>query len=266
MRSPSSASATVEFDVIIGGFRARRRTSRRRWSTAAAKPEHVQRHRRSLAAATTRVDDAARRSRAESAVHVRDLRQGRLQPVRAGCRTAGGRNACPQLQPAVHLRLGRSRQDPPAARDRPLRAQQLPAPRRALRLDRDVHERVRRRDPLQLDGRPATQVPRNRRAADRRRPVPRRQRRAPGGVLPHVQLAARCQQADRDLLRPDARCDPHARGTAARPVQVGPDHRHPAARPRDPARDPAQQGRTRTGPGARRDPRVHRLQDLDQHP
>ena len=59
----------------------------------------------------------------------------------------------PQLQPAVHLRLRRSRQDPPAARDRPLRPQQLPAPRGAVRLDRDVHERVRRRDPLELDGR-----------------------------------------------------------------------------------------------------------------
>ena len=42
-----------------------------------------------------------------------------------------------------------------------------------------------------------------------------------------------------------ARRHPHAGGTPARPVQVGPDHRHPAARPRDPAGHPAQQGRAR---------------------
>ena len=36
------------------------------------------------------------------------------------------------------------------------------------------------------------------------------------------------------------------RGPAAHPVRVGPDHRRPGARPRDPHRDPAQEGR----PGA----------------
>ena len=51
------------------------------------------------------------------------------------------------------------------------------------------------------------------------------------------------QQADRDLVGSYARRDPHARGTTARPLQVGADHRHPAARPRDPARHSPQQGR-----------------------
>ena len=91
-------------------------------------------------------------------------------------------------------------------------------------------------------------LPRDRRAAHRRHPVHGGQGRPPGGVLPHVQLAARRQQADRHLLGPHARRHPHARGPPARPVQVGPHHRHPAARPRDPPGHPAQQGRARPQP------------------
>ena len=41
-------------------------------------------------------------------------------------------------------------------------------------------------------------------------------------------------------------------------VRVGPDHRRPAARPRDPDRDPAQEGDRRTAAGPRRRPGVHR--------
>ena len=63
-----------------------------------------------------------RRRRDEPPLHVRGLRQGRLQPVRAGGRAPRRRDARPLLQPAVHLRRRRSRQDPPAARHRPLRA------------------------------------------------------------------------------------------------------------------------------------------------
>ena len=43
-------------------------------------------------------------------------------------------------------------------------------------------------------------LPRHRRPAHRRHPVPREPRGPPGGVLPHVQLAARREQADRDLV------------------------------------------------------------------
>ena len=171
------------------------------------------------------------------------------------------------LQPAVHLRLGRPRQDPPAARHRPLRAPQLPAPRWSAtsRTETFLNEYV---DAIRTntDSRLQAPLPRHRRAADRRHPVHGGQGGPAGGVLPHVQLAARRQQADRDLLRPHARRHPDARGAPARPVQVGPDHRHPAARPRDPPGHPAQQGRARPRPGAGRDARVHRHQDHHQHP
>ena len=91
-------------------------------------------------------------------------------------------------------------------------------------------------------------LPRRRCPAHRRHPVHGGQGRAPGGVLPHVQLPPRRQQADRHLLRPHARRHPDARGPPAGPVQVGPHHRHPAARPGDPAGHPAQQGRARPQP------------------
>ena len=42
------------------------------------------------------------------------------------------------------------------------------------------------------------------------------------------------------------------RGPDAHPVRVGPDHRRPAARPRDPHRDPAQEGRPGAAGGAAR--------------
>ena len=50
-----------------------------------------------------------------------------------------------------------------------------------------------------------------------------------------------------------------ARGPAAQPVRVGPDHRRPAARPRDPDRDPAQEGRDGPADRAAGRARVHRL-------
>ena len=47
---------------------------------------------------------AARRSGTESPLHVRDVRQGRVQPVRPRRRPARRRDTGSQLQPAVHLR------------------------------------------------------------------------------------------------------------------------------------------------------------------
>ena len=91
------------------------------------------------------------RGRAEPSLRLRDLRQGPVQPVRAGGRAAGGGDAGAVVQPAVHLRRGRPGQDPPPARHRPLRRpelQRLPDP---LRVDRDVPQRVRRRHPHQRD-------------------------------------------------------------------------------------------------------------------
>ena len=56
-------------------------------------------------------------------------------------------------------------------------------------------------------------------------------------------------------------------GAAALTLRVGPDHRHPAARPRDADRDPAQEGEDRPHPRARSEgARVHRRPNLVQHP
>ena len=131
---------------------------------------------------------------------------------------------------------------------------------------RGVHQRVHQRDPRRPAGPVQAALPRRRRAADRRHPVPGGQDPDPGGVLPHLQHAPQRQQADRAHLRPGAQAARGARGPAAQPVRVGPDHRRPAARPRDPDRDPAQEGRH--GPAHRAAGRagVHRLEDPDQHP
>ena len=109
---------------------------------------------RSTTAARHRPDGTGMSStRPGSTRATRSRRSSRARPTSSPSppRCASPRRPARSLQPAVHLRLGRPRQDPPAARHRPLRAPQLPAPRGALRLDRDVHERVRRRHPHQHD-------------------------------------------------------------------------------------------------------------------
>ena len=151
------------------------------------------------------------------------------------------------LQPAVHLRRLRAGQDPPAARHRALRAEPLPGPQGPLRELGGVHQRLHQLDPGRQAGRLPPPLPGRRRAAGRRHPVPGEQGRNPGGVLPHLQHAAQREQADRDLQRPGAQAAGHPGGPAAQPVRVGPAHRRPAARARDPHRDPAQEGRRRTG-------------------
>ena len=117
---------------------------------------------------------------------------------------------------------------------------------------RGVHQRVHQRDPRRPTGPVPAALPRRRRPADRRHPVPGGQDPDAGGVLPHLQHPAQRQQADRDHLRPAAQAPRGARGPAPQPVRVGPDHRRPAARPRDPDRDPAQEGRHRAADRARR--------------
>ena len=127
-----------------------------------------------------------------------------------------------------------------------------PAPVRrepgALRELGGVHQRLHQLDPRR-PGRGLPQaLPRHRRPARRRHPVPGEQGADAGGVLPHLQHPAQRQQADRHLQRPAAQAAGHAGGPAAQPVRVGADHRRPAARARDAHRDPAQEG----GPGAAR--------------
>ena len=68
-------------------------------------------------------------------------------------------------------------------------------------------------------------------------------------------------------LRPAAEGDRDARGAPALALRVGPDHRHPAARPRDAHRDPAQEGEDRPDPRARpRRAHVRRRAGDDEHP
>ena len=77
-------------------------------------------------------------------------------------------------------------------------------------------------------------LPRRRRAADRRRPVPRGQGADRGRVLPHVQRALRAGEPDRALQRPAAGGDGAAQRADARPLRLGSDGRAPGPRPRDP--------------------------------
>ena len=86
-------------------------------------------------------------------------------------------------------------------------------------------------------------LPRHRRAADRRRPVPRGQARHRGGVLPHLQRPLRGGQPAGPLRRPDPERALDPRLAPARPLRVGPDRRRRAAQPGDPAHRPAPPGR-----------------------
>ena len=191
-----------------------------------------------------------RRGAAEPEVHLRDLRDRRQQPVRARRGGRRRRGAGEGVQPAVRLRRVRPRQDPPAARDRALRAEPLPRRPGPLRELRGVHQRLHQLDPGRQGQRVPAPLPRRRRAADRRHPVPAGQGADAGGVLPHLQHPAQREQAGRDHLRPAAEAAGRLRGADALTVRVGPDHRRAAARPRDPDRDPAQEGDRRAAAGA----------------
>ena len=122
---------------------------------------------------------------------------------------------------------------------------------RPLRDERDLHERLHQLAPRQAHRGLQAALPHLRRPDDRRRAVLRAQGADPGGVLPHVQLALRGRLADRHVERPAAARHRDARGAAAQPLRMGPDHRHPAARPRDAHRDPAQEGEDGRDPRAR---------------
>ncbi|CAA9368751.1 MAG: Chromosomal replication initiator protein DnaA, partial [uncultured Nocardioidaceae bacterium] len=203
---------------------------------------------------------------AQPEVRLRHVRDRLVEPVRPrrGRRSRGG--AGQGVQPAPDLRRLRAGQDPPAARDRPLRAQPLQRGTGPLRVERGVHQRVHQRDPRRQDLDLPPALPRRGRAADRRHPVPGGEDPDAGGVLPHVQHPPQRQQADRHHLRPPAQAARGAGGPAAQPVRVGPHHRRAAPRPRDPDRDPPEEGRDRTADRPARGARVHRLEDPDQHP
>ncbi len=161
------------------------------------------------------------RARPEPEVHVRPLHHRVVEPLRARCRACRRGGAGPGLQPALHLRRHRPRQDAPAAGDRALRPPALASAHATLRHERDVHERLHRLAARQADRGVQAPLPRLRRPPHRRHPVLRGQGADPGGVLPHVQLAVRERLADHHLVRPAAARDRDARGAAALEVRVG---------------------------------------------
>ena len=184
---------------------------------------------------------------AQPEVHLRDLRHRQLEPLRSRRRHRGRREPGQVVQPADHLRRFRTGQDPPAARPRALRPQLFRPGPGALCVHRGTDQRLHQRDQPEQGRRIPATLSRRRRAADRRHPVPGGQGADPGGVLPHVQHAAQCAEADRDDLRPAAETAGESRTAPAQPVRLGPDHRRAAARPGDPDRDSAQEGRARNG-------------------
>ena len=213
-------------------------------------------------------DRPARRGRRhQPEVHVRFLRDRLVEPLRA-CRGARRRgSAGAGLQPALHLRPHGAREDPPLARGRELRHRSRRRADLPVRDLGDFHERLHQQPPRQAHRGLQAALPHLRRPVDRRRAVLRAQGADPGGVLPHVQLPLRGRPADHHVERPAATRDLDARGTAALAFRVGPDHRYPAARPRDTDRDPAQEGEERPDRDPRPgDPHVHRVARVDEHP
>ena len=157
---------------------------------------------------------ARRPGAGEPEVHVRPLRDRVVEPLRACRRARGRRGAGPGLQPALHLRRHRARQDAPPAGDRPVRERAHEGLDDAVRDERDLHERLHQLAPRQADRGLQAALPHLRRPSRRRHPVLRGQGADPGGVLPHVQLALRGRPPDRDLVRPAAEGDRNARGAA----------------------------------------------------
>ena len=168
-------------------------------------------------------------------------------------------------QPADHLPRLRAGQDPPAHAlgHYVRRLRNDPGP---LRLHRKAHQRLHQRDQPEQGRRVPAALPRRGRAADRRHPVPGGQGADAGGVLPHLQHAAQRREAGGDDLQPAAEAAGEPQAAAAQPVRLGPHHRRPGPRPRDPHRHPAQEGRTGASRRRARRARVHRDPDPDQHP
>ncbi len=87
--------------------------------------------------------------RDEPEVHLRLVRDRLVQPLRARGRARRRRGAGAGLQPALHLREHRARQDAPAAGDLELRARARQRHDDALRDERDLHERLHQLAPRQ---------------------------------------------------------------------------------------------------------------------
>ena len=145
-----------------------------------------------------------RRRRPQPALHVRDVRQGRLQPVRRWRpRSRVAETPARSYNPLfIYGSAGLGKTHLLHAIGHYVHHNYQHHVVRYVSTETFMNEYV---DAIRSNSMAGLRrkLPRDRRAADRRRAVPRRQGRPPGGVLPHVQLAARRQQADRDL-RPTA--------------------------------------------------------------
>ena len=138
-----------------------------------------------------------------------------------------------------------SGQDAPADRGRPSHVPAQAEPPREVRDVGAVRDGVHQGGP-RAPGRPLpAEVPRGRRPARRRHPVPGQARGDADRVLPHVQPPAHGRPADRDRVRPAAARDLRHGGASDQQVPVGTVRRRAAAGPRDADRDPAAQGRAR---------------------
>ena len=172
---------------------------------------------------------------------LRAVRHRRLQPARPRRRADRRRDARAGLQPAVHLRASRASARPtcsarsrtccsPTARPhasaaRPARPSPTSSSARSATASTEAFKaRFRDVDVLLIDD-----VQFLERKATHR-----------GGVLPHLQRAARRRAPDRAHLRPPAARPAGARGPPARALRGRPRRRHPAARPRHAPGDPAQ--------------------------
>ncbi len=197
-------------------------------------------------------------------LHVRRVRPGTEQPVRA--RGGDGRRrgaAVEGLQPVVHLRRRRAGQDPPPDRRRASHVPPQAEPPREVRHVGAVRHGIHQGGPRATGRQLPAEVPRGGRPARRRHPVPGQARGDPDRVLPHVQPPAHRRPADRDRVGPAAARDLRHGGAPDQQVPVGTVRRRAAAGPRDTHRDPAAQGRARDH---RRSVRRGRVRGLEVRP
>ena len=183
--------------------RARRTTSQRRRAPTAA---HTSVRRQAIAsprpivADRCSIDSATRSTRRpQPALHVRDLRQGRVEPVRARRRAPRRRDAGRCYNPLfIYGAAGLGKTHLLHAIGHYVHHHYQHDEVRYVSTETFLNEYV---DAIRTN----TMASFKRRyrdidvLLDRRHPVHGGQGRSPGGVLPHVQLAARREQADRHL-------------------------------------------------------------------